>query len=155
MRLWRSGRRLRGLEEHPIIRYIGFGTQGTVETAWPSLSGLELRECHFDTSFTSMRIFCRTNPADPVPARHWRDLHPQGVCLWGGSESVLQICWYPGFRPFFHRLNRQHYSAACVCSSGFAHGFVELEPVASLTVWFEWGLKAEIIDGSRNHCHSA
>jgi hypothetical protein len=35
-------RRLRRLQEHPIIRYIGFGTYGTVETTWSSISGLEL-----------------------------------------------------------------------------------------------------------------
>jgi hypothetical protein len=77
------------------------------------------------------------------------------VCLWGGRESVLQIRWHLGLRPFFSRLNRERYSVACVCSSGSGHGFVDPEPVASLTVWFERGLKAETIDGSLNHCHAS
>jgi hypothetical protein len=77
------------------------------------------------------------------------------VRLWISGESVIQIRWYLGFRPISHRLDRERYSVACVCSSGFAHGFVDPEPVASLTVWFERGLKAETIDGSLSHCHAS
>jgi hypothetical protein len=63
-------------------------------------------------------------------------------------ESALQIRWYLGFWPISSRLDRQRYSVACLCSSGFAHSFVGPEPVASPAVWFERGLKAETIDGS-------
>jgi hypothetical protein len=77
------------------------------------------------------------------------------MCLWVSRKSALQILWDRGFRPFLSRLNRQHYSLACVCSSGFAHGFVDPEPVAALTVWFERGLEAETINGSLNHRHAA
>jgi hypothetical protein len=37
-----GSRRLRGLQQNPIIRYIGFGTYATIETTWSSISGLEL-----------------------------------------------------------------------------------------------------------------
>ena len=37
-----GSRHLRRLQQHPIIRYIGFGTYATVETTWSSISGLEL-----------------------------------------------------------------------------------------------------------------
>jgi hypothetical protein len=77
------------------------------------------------------------------------------VRLWISRESVVQIGWHILFRPFFSRLNRQRYSVACFCSSGSAHGFVDPEPVASLTVWSERGLKTETIDGSLNHYHAS
>jgi hypothetical protein len=58
-------------------------------------------------------------------------------------EGVEQVSRYLGFWPFASRLDLQCDGVACVCSSGVAHGFVDPEPVASLTVWFERGLKAE------------
>jgi len=77
------------------------------------------------------------------------------VRLWISGESVYQIGWYRGFQPISNRLDRQRYSVACLWSSGFAHGFVDREPVASLTVWFERGLKTEAVDGSLNHGHAS
>jgi hypothetical protein len=51
--------------------------------------------------------------------------------------------------------NHQHDRVADGCSSGFEHGWVKPEPVASLTIWFERGVKADTIDGPLNHGHAA
>ncbi len=77
---------------------------------------------------------------------------PQAVRLWGGGESALHIRRDIGFRPFFSRLNLQRDSVTFVYSGSFAHGFVDPEPMAQLTIWFERSLKVKTIDGALNHC---
>jgi hypothetical protein len=50
-------RRLRRLQEHPIIRYIRFGAYSAVEATGSSISGLELRERHLDPPPARFRLF--------------------------------------------------------------------------------------------------
>src|SRR2546421_8980473 len=148
-------RRLRRLDEHPIMRDIGFGTEVSVKTTWSSRSGLELGAGHLNASPTRFRLVRGTYPANPVPLRMWRDLHPERVGLWDGRKSGLQVRWHLGLRPFFSRLYLQRDRVAGVCSRGCAQGVVDPEPVAALPVWFEGGMKAGTIDGALHHGHAA
>ena len=69
-------RRMRWLEEHPMMRDGGFTTQITVKTAGASHAVVEFVERNCDMLLAGLRCFDRADPANPLPPGTGRNFLP-------------------------------------------------------------------------------
>lgn len=68
--------RLHRLEEHPIMRYVGFTTEVAVKTAGASHSFVEFVERNFYMLLAGLRCFDSAYPANPIPTGNWGNILP-------------------------------------------------------------------------------
>lgn len=91
--------------------------------------------------------FRRVDPAQPFPARHWRDVVPYIADLpRRARQGVRQIGWHRWFRPVRAHRDRDVCVLADVQASGSSLFFADPDPVAFGTIWFHHGLELVTVE---------
>ena len=145
----------RWFEKHAFARHRRVGALTAIEAAGRPLSRPQFRERLFYADCARVTVSGRANPADPVPARHRRDVHPQSARFWVRRQRFRQIRGHPGLRPECHRFDRHRHRVAYLCSRSPEHAVADTEPVASYAVGLERCLKRAAVQRAFNHTHPA